>query len=73
MVPPRAVVQGLYLFMVRLSTLRRLLAEEDGQDLIEYALLVGLIAVVAVAGVTSVGKAVMDSFWSVIASGLAVS
>jgi pilus assembly protein Flp/PilA len=52
---------------------QRLRLHEDGQDLIEYALLVGLIAVVAVAGVTSVGKAVMDSFWSVIASGLAVS
>jgi len=52
---------------------QRLRLHEDGQDLIEYALLVGLIAVVAVAGVTSVGKAVMDSFWAVIASGLAVS
>ena len=55
------------------KTMQSFIEDESGQDLIEYALLVGLIAVVAVAGVTSVGKAVMDSFWSVIASGLAVS
>ncbi len=29
--------------------------EEDGQDLLEYALLVALIALVAVAGVTAAG------------------
>ena len=51
------------------ARLRRL---EDAQDLIEYALLTALIAVVAFAGVTAVGSAVMDSFWSVIAAGLAV-
>jgi len=52
---------------------QRLRLHEGGQDLIEYALLVGLITLVAVAGVTAVGKSVMDNFWSVIASGLAVS
>ena len=31
---------------------------EDGQDLLEYALLVALIAIVAVAGVTLAGKEV---------------
>jgi Flp pilus assembly pilin Flp len=51
------------------ARLRRL---EDGQDLIEYALLTALIAMVAFAGVTAVGSAVMDSFWSVIAAGLKV-
>ena len=49
MVPPRAVVQGLYSFMVRLSTLRRLVAEDSGQDMIEYAL---LSAFIGLAGVT---------------------
>jgi Flp pilus assembly pilin Flp len=51
------------------TRLRRL---EDGQDLIEYALLTALIAVVAIAGVTAVGSAVLNSFWSVIAAGLSV-
>ena len=55
------------------ATFYRLGRHEDGQDLIEYALLVGLIAIVAVTGITAVGRAVMDSFWSVIAAGLAVS
>jgi Flp pilus assembly pilin Flp len=35
--------------MVRLSTLRRLVADEDGQDLIEYALLSGFIGLAGVA------------------------
>ncbi|HEY0285237.1 MAG TPA: Flp family type IVb pilin [Vicinamibacterales bacterium] len=37
--------------------------DEDGQDLLEYALLVALIAIVAVAGVTAAGsnvKAIFD-------------
>jgi len=50
----------------------RLRQPEDGQDLIEYALLTALIAIVAAAGVTAVGSAVFDSFWSVIAAGLSV-
>jgi Flp pilus assembly pilin Flp len=49
--------------------LRRL---DDGQDMIEYALLTALIALVAYAGVTAVGSAVLNSFWSVIAQGLSV-
>jgi len=45
----------------------RLRRRDDGQDLIEYALLTALIAIVAIAGVKSVGSAVFDSFWAVIA------
>ena len=56
----------LHMINMRLRTL------EDGQDLIEYALLTALIAIVAAAGVTAVGSAVFDSFWSVIAAGLSV-
>jgi Flp pilus assembly pilin Flp len=48
-------------------TLRR---EERGQDLIEYGLLVCLIAVVAIAGVTSVGSTLRDVFWATIAPAL---
>jgi pilus assembly protein Flp/PilA len=33
---------------------------EDGQDLVEYALVVGLISVAAVAGLTSAGTAVSN-------------
>jgi Flp pilus assembly pilin Flp len=36
----------------------------DGQDLLEYALLAGLIAVVAVAGIRSVGDTIFTVFWS---------
>jgi Flp pilus assembly pilin Flp len=50
----------------------RLRQLEDGQDLIEYALLTALIAIVAAAGVTAVGSAVFSSFWAVIAAGLQV-
>jgi Flp pilus assembly pilin Flp len=52
---------------------RRLQRLDEGQDLIEYALLVALIAIVAYVGVTSVGSAVLSSFWDVIAKGLNVS
>jgi len=45
------------------SSLRR---REDGQDLLEYALLVALIAIVAVAGVTAAGVKVNDVFNSVV-------
>lgn len=48
----------------------RLRQRDDGQDLIEYALLTGLIALVAFAGVTAVGNAVADSFWAVIAAAI---
>jgi pilus assembly protein Flp/PilA len=40
----------------------RFAREEAGQDLIEYALLAGLIALVAIAGVTLVGTAVGAKF-----------
>jgi len=52
---------------------RRLRRVDDGQDLIEYALLTALIAIVALAGVKAVGSSVLDSFWAVIAEGLKVS
>ena len=41
--------------------------DEDGQDLLEYALLVALIAVVAVAGVTLAGKEVDAIFNDIVA------
>jgi pilus assembly protein Flp/PilA len=40
---------------------------EEGQDLLEYALLVALIALVAIVAVTAAGSAVSDIFTSVAA------
>lgn len=54
------------------SITARLRRRDEGQDLIEYTLLTGLIALVAYAGVTAVGSAVLGSFWAVIAAGLSV-
>jgi len=52
------------------AVLRRLGRDESGQDLIEYALLVGLVALVAVAAVTQVGETIRDVFWDVIAASI---
>ena len=40
------------------------LIEESGQDLLEYALLVALIALVAVGAVTTVGTTINSVFWT---------
>ncbi|MGH9313138.1 MAG: Flp family type IVb pilin [Vicinamibacterales bacterium] len=39
--------------------------QEEGQDLLEYALLVALIALVAVAAVTAAGLSVRDIFQAI--------
>jgi pilus assembly protein Flp/PilA len=44
---------------------RGLLANAQGQDLIEYALVVALIAFAAAAGMTSVATKINDAFTSV--------
>jgi pilus assembly protein Flp/PilA len=41
---------------------RRLMSDDSGQDLLEYALLVALIALVAIVAVTDSGKAVNSIF-----------
>jgi len=45
-------------------------AGDDAQDLIEYALLAGLIAIIAIFGVTQVGNAVDNVLWRTVATGL---
>jgi Flp pilus assembly pilin Flp len=50
------------------KAVRRLVGKDEGQDLVEYGLLAALIALVAVSGVTSVGKNIYDVFWSKIAN-----
>jgi Flp pilus assembly pilin Flp len=47
---------------------RRFRSEDSGQDLLEYALLVALIVVVAVSAVTEVGSTIKTVFWDVIAA-----
>jgi len=49
--------------MTRLiKALNRLVQRDDAQDLLEYALLMGLIAIVAMVGVTSVGQTIQNVF-----------
>ena len=52
------------------AVLRRVRRDDSGQDLIEYALLVGLVALVAVSAVTEVGTTIRDVFWNVIAASI---
>ena len=50
-----------------LATINRLLRRDEGQDLLEYGLLAVLIAVVVIAGMTSLGNTIMNIFWTPIA------
>ena len=59
---PRAVAT-----LLRLAN-RRFVRSEDGQDLLEYGLLVTLIALVAVAAVSTLGQTVYNVFWKNIAA-----
>jgi Flp pilus assembly pilin Flp len=52
--------------MKRLVSLAR---KNDGQDLIEYAFLVGLISLVCVAAITTAGGSV-DKIWTAVSSAL---
>jgi len=47
------------------GTLRR---SEDGQDLLEYGLLMALIAIFAIGAVSMVGQTITNVFWSAIAA-----
>jgi len=40
--------------------LHRIVREEEGQDMVEYALILGLVSIVAVIAVTATGTAVND-------------
>jgi Flp pilus assembly pilin Flp len=46
----------------------RLRRSEDGQDLLEYGLLMALIAVFAIGAVASLGTTISTVFWTAIAS-----
>jgi Flp pilus assembly pilin Flp len=44
--------------------------DDDGQDLVEYALLVALIALLAITGVSSMGQSISGVLWQGVANGL---
>jgi pilus assembly protein Flp/PilA len=48
-----------------MTRMRALVRDDSGQDLLEYALLVGLIALVAVLAVTSTGASVNRIFQAI--------
>jgi Flp pilus assembly pilin Flp len=50
-----------------IAAVARFVRRDDGQDLLEYGLLIVLIAVVAIAAVTSVGTTINAVFWQPIA------
>jgi pilus assembly protein Flp/PilA len=50
-----------------IAAVARFVRRDDGQDLLEYGLLVVLIAIVALAAVTSVGTTINSVFWQPIA------
>ena len=52
--------------VVELLLRRSALTDESGQDLLEYSLLVALIALVAVGAVTTVGTTINAVFWTYI-------
>jgi pilus assembly protein Flp/PilA len=52
-----------------IARLRALVRDDRGQDLIEYALIAGLVALVAVAGITTAGQEV-QRVWDEIATAL---
>jgi pilus assembly protein Flp/PilA len=51
-----------------IARLRKFVWADEGQDLLEYALLVALIALVAVAAVTAAGQSVNQIFSSIAAA-----
>ncbi len=54
--------------MVLITTLRSLVRNDEGQDLLEYALLVALIALVAVGAITLAGQNVNTIFQNIAAA-----
>ena len=53
-------------WLTRARSIHRQVLRENGQDLLEYALLGGLIAITAIAGVSKLGSTLSTTFWEVI-------
>jgi len=47
------------------NLIKRFIRDEEGQDLIEYALLLGLIAIICIAAITAAGEDV-SAIWTAI-------
>ena len=48
-----------------MNLIRRFVREEEGQGLVEYALILGLIAVVAIAALTASGGSIKSMFGTI--------
>ena len=48
-----------------MEIMKRLVREEEGQGLVEYALIIALISIVAIAAMKLLGEAVSDKFGAV--------
>jgi len=53
-----------------ISFIAKLARSDEGQDLLEYAMLVALIAIVAALSVQKLGNVINDIFWTPIAPSL---
>lgn len=56
-----------------LMEMRRLVRDDRGQDLLEYAMLIALIAVAAIVGVTAVGTSIGGTLWGAVAASVAAA
>jgi Flp pilus assembly pilin Flp len=50
----------------------QILRDEDGQDMVEYVLIMGLISILAVAAVTATGLSI-QTLWNTISAGVAAA
>ena len=50
------------------ALIRRFQRTDDGQDLLEYGMLMSLIAIVAMGAITALGNAIFSVFWAAIAA-----
>lgn len=53
------------LFLKLLVKVQNLLARDDGQDLVEYALLISLVALAAISGIKHVATAISTVFTNI--------
>ena len=56
-----------------LSAFQRLVREEDGQDILEYALLTGLVVLAAVAAIGLTGNAINITLWGYVVANVAAA
>jgi len=51
-----------------LNVVHRFLRQDDGQDLLEYAMLIALISIFAMGAVSTVGETINGVFWEAISA-----